>query len=203
MKLHQDEKMIICLEGIVGAGKTTQIEKLHQYFAPESYLIPELNELSPMKEVREKLRRMRKISNLSKKEVVELAKARGQIHKRLLNETNRPLILMDRGIYTAMVFESGNLSMWETEEISKDAGVIVPDICFVLHCSAQKSLERVDERRRKVGKYAHRAFHENEDFINKTKERYFEIARYRPIILVETSGTVNEVQERILGELSV
>lgn len=194
-------KKIICLEGIVGAGKTTQIELLYSNFSPNCYLIPELNEISPMKELREELKTSGRISRMTREDVIKIIEVRGQIHQRLLNKANSSLIFMDRGIYTGMVFESGPLSMWDVEEMSKVAGVIVPDICLILHCSAEKALERVDERRVRVGKYKHRAFHENEVYINRTKERYFEIAKHKPAVLVDTSGSKDEVQEKIMGEI--
>lgn len=197
MKPHKN-RVIICLEGIVGAGKTTQIEMLNKHFSPNSYLISELNNISPMKEVREEIRKSQRASNLTYEDVINIAQARGEIQQRLLKETDKPIILMDRGIYTGMVFESGELSMLEVEDISKKFGVITPDICFVLYCSAEKSLNRIDERRVRVGRYLHRAFHENKEYINKTKKRYFEIAKIRPIILINASETIDEVREKIL-----
>lgn len=194
-------RTVICLEGIVGAGKTTQIGFLYSKFSPNCYLIPELNEISPMREVREELKRTGMVSKMTEEDVIRLIKARGQIHQRLLNSTNKCLVLMDRGIYTGMVFESGPLSMWDVEEISKNAGVIIPNICFILYCSAKKALERVDERRVRVGKYEHRAFHENEDYINKTKNRYFEIAKRRSVILIDTSESKEEVQEKLMEKI--
>ena len=197
----QGDKKVICLEGIVGAGKTTQIEFLYSKLSQNCYLISELNEISPMKEIREELKETGRISKMTEKDVIKIIEARGQIHQRLLNGTNNHLVLMDRGIYTGLVFESDPLSMWDVEEISKKSGVIVPDFCFVLYCSAEKALERVDERRVRLGKYKHRAFHENEDYINRTRDKYFEIARKRPVILVDTSGDKEDVQKRIMEEV--
>lgn len=200
METHKSNK-VICLEGIVGAGKTTQAELLFSYLFPRCFLMPELNEIYPMKEIREELRKSGKISCLSKEDVLKIVEARGQIHRHLLESTKKPVILMDRGIYTGMVFESGPLSIWDVEKMSIDSGVVVPDICFVLHCDAEKALQRVDERRVKVGKYEHRAFHENEDYINWTRERYFEIAKQRDLILIDTSGSLAEIQAKIRREV--
>jgi len=198
---EQQSKGVICLEGIVGAGKTTQIEFLYNEFSPDCYLMPELNEISPMKEVREDLKKTGRISNMTNQDVLRLIRARGEIHQKLLPESNSHLVLMDRGIYTGMVFESGEMDMWEVEQTSKKEGVIVPDLCFLLYCSSTKALERIDERRIKIGKYKHRAFHENAEYIEKTKERYFEIAKKRPLILIETSGSKEEIHQRLMEEI--
>lgn len=199
----QQNKVIICLEGIVGTGKTTQIEMLYSHFSPDCYLIPELNEISPMKELRIELKETGKLSNMCREDVIRIAEARGQIHQKLLKQINKSVVLMDRGIYTGMVFECGPLSMWEVEEISKNAGVVLPDICFVLYCTAEEALRRVDERRFRIGKYTHRAFHENKHYINKTKDQYFKIARHRHMILIDASGTMDEVQDKILRRINL
>ncbi len=194
-------KEVICLEGIVGAGKTTQIELLYDKLSPNCFLIPELNEISPMKEVREELKRTGRISNMTNQDVLNIIKARGKIHRRLLSESNSYIVLMDRGIYTGMVFESGENDMWKVEEASRKEGVIIPDLCFILYCDSAKALERIDERRIRVGKYKHRAFHENAEYIERTKERYFEIVKQRPAILIETSGCKEEIHNKIMGEI--
>jgi thymidylate kinase len=197
----QQRKIVVCLEGIVGAGKTTQIKKLYSHFYPICEVIPELNDISPMKELREELKKTGRMSNLSKEDVIKIAEARGQIHQKLLKKIDKPIILMDRGIYTGMVFESGGISMWEVEKISKGFGVVTPHICFGLYCTTEKVLERIDKRRIEVGKYDHRAPHENEGCINKTREKYFEIAKHRPLILIETSGGVDEIQDDIVRRI--
>ncbi|PIN93134.1 hypothetical protein COU54_04175, partial [Candidatus Pacearchaeota archaeon CG10_big_fil_rev_8_21_14_0_10_31_24] len=79
---EQQSKGVICLEGIVGAGKTTQIEFLYNEFSPDCYLMPELNEISPMKEVREDLKKTGRISNMTNQDVLRLIRARGEIHQK-------------------------------------------------------------------------------------------------------------------------
>lgn len=197
----QQEKKVICLEGIVGAGKTTQIKKLNEYFYPNSYLIPELNDISPMKEIREKLRTNGQIAHLIREDVEQIINARAKIQQELVQSTNKPLILMDRGIYTGMVFEAGNLSMSEVEVMSKKAGIIIPDICIILYCDTRIALERIDKRRIEVGKYTNRAFHETEDYINRTKEKYFEIAKNKGLKLIDTSNNEDEVKNKIIEEI--
>lgn len=197
MKLQQD-KYIICLEGMVGAGKSTQLERLNSRFQPNSDLLPELNDITPMKELRDELRSTGRISNLQREDVIRIIRARAEIQQRFLKQSTKPLILMDRGLYTGMVFESGSLSMWEVEQISLASGVVIPDLCFILYCSVDKALQRIDERRMRLGKYLHRAFHETEDYLAMTRKRYLEIARARPAVLVETSGTVEQVENKIM-----
>ena len=201
MRLQQD-KAIVCLEGIVGSGKSTQIGMLYSRFSSRFYLVPELNDISPMKELREELTTSGRITRLSREDSLRLAQARGTIHKRALKESDKPLMLMDRGIYTGVVFERGPYSIHEMETISEDAGAIVPDLCFVLHCSPLLALQRIDERRIRVGKYTQRAFHETREYIQKTRDDYFEIAAHNnSMLLIDSSGTKDEVHRKLLREM--
>ena len=45
------KRKMICLESIIGTGKTTQIVRLYNFLSPDAALIPELNQFSPLKDV--------------------------------------------------------------------------------------------------------------------------------------------------------
>jgi thymidylate kinase len=113
-----------------------------------------------------------------KEDIIDLAQTRGKIQKDLLKKAkNKKYVLMDRGIYTSAVFESGRVSMEEVLNINSNSGVIFPQQCVVLDCPPTEALRRVDQRRAEVGKYSHRAPHENEEFISRARELYKKLVK--------------------------
>ncbi len=202
------KQQVICLEGAVGAGKTTQIGRLRAYLSPNCDVIYELNEYSPMKEAigvwKSRMGERREAYGFDRQDVIDLARARAETQKRLLGQMVKPRVLMDRGIYTSMAFESGRVGLDETEEINIKAGVIIPDQCIILECEIEESLRRVDERRARVGKYTRRAPHENPETIRRIREAYRHIAATRKgIHLVNSDTTPDILTARIIEALKI
>ena len=198
---------IICLEGIVGAGKSTQVGLLYSHLSPNCYLIPELNQYSPMIEAiaRWKLQLAKRGRSYSfeEEDIIDLAKARAQTQKLLLKEAKTKTVVMDRGIYTSVAFESDRISPEDVEKINISAGVIIPDECIILDCSVETALTRVDERRIRLGIHKQRAAHENDFTITRIRKAYQEIAKRKCIPLINTEGTEQEIFEQVRRTLKV
>jgi thymidylate kinase len=202
------KQQVICLEGAVGVGKTTQIERLRVSLSPDCDVIYELNGYSPMKEAIEvwknRMREREEVYGFDRQDVIDLAYARAETQKRLLGQTMKPRVLMDRGIYTSMAFESGRVELDEVEKINIKAGVIIPDQCVILECDVEESLRRVDERRIRVGKYSQRAPHENAETIQRIREAYRYIATTRKgVHLVNSDTTPEMLTARIIEALGI
>ena len=200
---------IISLEGMVGSGKTTQIQLLDTHLSPDCYLIPELNQFSPMIQAIERwkirLQERNKTYGFEREDIIDLSQARAETQKKLLGKIrNHKYVLMDRSIYTSMVFEYDPVSMEEIKQINLDKGVIVPHQCIVLECPIKEALKRVDERRIYVGKYSHRAPHETKEFITRTRNLYRELARENDsIFLINSSYNPQQVFLNILEVLEL
>ncbi len=194
---------IVSLEGIVGSGKTTQLQRLNDYFSPNAYVMPELNQHPFMKEAIEKWRQKgsgKEAFCFDRCDVVQLAIARAKSQAEYLSQArDLSWVFMDRGVYTAMVYECGQLSMEEIEEINKTQGVTFPDICVVLDCDVNEALRHIDRRRIQQGSYNTRAIHETEERLAQTRRLYLEFARQRESVkIVDTNCSEDLVFERIL-----
>jgi len=208
LSIIKNMQKIVSLEGIVGSGKTTQLQRLNNYFSPDSYVVPELNQHSVMKEAIEKWRQRvagAEAFYFDLTDVTQLAIARARSQAEYLSQAkDKSWVFMDRGVYTAMVYECGQLSMREIEEINRTQGVIFPDICIILDCEVKKALRRVDIRRRQQGRYERRAIHETEKRLAQTRKLYRQLAREKSkSIKIIGSGCSEEIIfQRILEILS-
>lgn len=195
---------IICLEGIIGAGKTTQIERLHKKLQPLTNLVPELNQFSPLKEVIAKWKR-RTIESakveFTRGEIEELALARAQTQKTILSSLpESPYLLTERSIYTAAVYETGGLEQEEILDINKRAGVISPDWGFILDCEPNEALRRVEKRRKEEGLYLSPSIHENLHEMTKRRQLYLNLTKInQELILIDANQSKEEVFKRIIS----
>lgn len=176
----------IALEGIAGCGKTTQVQKLHEYLSPRAYILPELNQHPIMGEAIQRWREKNQKEGFyfDREDIMLLASARAKSQKEyLVKESDRRWILMDRGIYTAVVFECGRLSMHEIEDINRIQGVLFPDICIVLDCNVEEALRRIDKRREFEGRYKTRSMYETREKLSDIREQYLELAKQKSNII--------------------
>jgi dTMP kinase len=195
-------RKIIGFEGTKGVGKTTQRELLKEYLSGDAYIIPELNEVSPLKEtIKSWKEKGSKIFTLE--DITCFAKARAETQKRIISKANSDNILMDRTIYTGMVLESGLVDMSKIEEVNQSYGVIYPDTCIVFDCDPMECLKRIDVRREIFGKYSHRASDETFEEISRIRSLYQKLAKQKNLNLIDSSGDLFYVHERILESLGI
>lgn len=190
--------VIISFDGIGGSGKSTQVQRLNTYFSPNSYLVPELNEHPVMQAAigawRQKTKD-REAPQFDLTDITRLAIARAQSQKDYLSQAKNPSwIFMDRGVYTALVYESGQVSMDEIEQVNRVQGAIFPNLCILLDCDIKEALARIDERRRQVWRYNARAAHETEEILAERRRLYQELAeRKRGLIKIVDSNCNEDV----------
>ena len=101
---------ILCLEGITGAGKTTQANKLGQKWDLDgsSYLIINEKEYEPFKQTIIDWHNRGADQNFSSEQIQKIAKVRGETHRThfisILN--NLDYFLFDRSFYTSGIYQA-------------------------------------------------------------------------------------------------
>jgi len=194
----------LCLEGITGAGKTTQADKLKQKWNLEgaSYLVVNEKEYRPFKQTIINWHNLGANQNFSKRQIQEIAKARGETHRTHLipRLNNLDYILFDRSFYTSTIYQAdGELSSQEIIDLNLGERILVPEKGVILTCSPGIARKRIDERRKRVSKYNLPSMHESLEEISKRRELYIELARQHPeLYLIDTTDkTEDEVFEEV------
>jgi thymidylate kinase len=195
---------ILCLEGITGAGKTTQANKIGQMWCLDrcAYLIVNEKEYEPFRQTIINWHKLGANQNFNKKQIQEIAKARGETHKNsfipMLNDLD--YLLFDRSFYTSAIYQAdGGLNSQEIINLNLEEGTLVPEKGVILTCSPEIARKRIDERRKKFSKYNLPSMHESLEEISKRRELYIELARqHTELYLIDTTNkTEDEVFEEV------
>lgn len=195
---------ILCLEGITGAGKTTQANKLKQIWDLDriSYLIINEKEYEPFRQTIINWHNFGADQNFSYEMIKEIAEVRGKTHNIhfALRLKGLDYLLFDRSFYTSAIYQSdGELSSQEIIDLNISNGSLIPEKGIILLCSPKIARKRIDERRLKNNKYNLPSMHESIEEISKRREIYIELARQHPeLYLIDTTNkTEDEVFEEV------
>lgn len=192
---------IISLEGISGSGKSSQVSFIYTLFKPDISIVPELNQFSPLKEVILEWRERQALEGkvfFSEQDIFRLAKARAQTQERIISKLKTSKIIMDRSVYTSLVYEQGSMEMKEIEKINRKEGVIFPDICFVLDCEPDTALSRINQRRNLSATYKSASIHETIAELNKRRKGYLSLIKEYPrLYLIDANKLETNISNQI------
>ena len=199
-----NKSKFIVFEGIDGAGKTTQIELLCAALEKRGLkckITAEPTDLPSGREIREAL------SGKTKKTPIEMAEMFAcdrAIHNTHPEEgINRALadgitVVSDRYYYSSLAYQGAALGYETVAALNLDnENIRTPDLCVFLDLTPEKSLERIGKRGEATEIY------ENFDYLTKTRAMFFDVferlrARGERIAIIDASGSVSEVSERVL-----
>jgi len=195
----------IVFEGIDGAGKTTQIKLLCQALEEKGISLKTTVEPTDMpsgKAIREAL------SGKVKKTAEEMALM--FTADRVLHNTDEEnginamlengfSVISDRYYYSSLAYQGAALGYDFVAKLNLDREDIrTPDLCIFLDLTPEKSLERIG------GRGEAKEIYENIEYLTKTRTMFFDVfeklrARGEKIAVIDASGSVNEVAERVLA----
>ncbi len=195
---------VLCLEGITGAGKTTQAKKIDSYLElqDKKYLIINEKNYEPFKSVIIDWHKKRAHQNFSIEEIKKIANARLETHRKnfslLLNKID--YLLFDRCFYTSGVYQANDeLNPNKIIEMNIRKGIIKPERGIVLICSPEIALERVEVRRKQKNDYLLPSMNETLEEITKRRKLYIQLAKQHPeLYLIDTT---NKSEDEVFEEV--
>lgn len=197
-------KKIFCLEGMAGAGKTTQANKIKEIWDLMGYssLIVNEKQYEPFKQTIINWHNQGANQYFSKKQIEEIAKSRAETHKTHFIPKLKELdyLLFDRSFYTSAVYqENGELTPQEIINLNIAEGSIIPEKGVILICSPEIAEIRINERRKKFNEYSLPSLQESILEISKRRELYIELAKnHSELYLCDTS---NKKEDEIFQEI--
>jgi dTMP kinase len=179
--------MYICLEGIDGSGKSTQIELLVKWLDDcgiEALMVFEPTESPAGKLIREMLQNPNAVKNNFQNTLALLFAADRIILMDKIEKAEKEgkIVVSDRCFYSSMVYQ--NDGDW-IETINKFAKR--PDLVLLLDIDAETAISRCE------GKDSF----EDIDFLIKIRERYLKIADKQDFMVVNAKNGLNKVHDDI------
>lgn len=184
--------MYICLEGIDGSGKSTQMEMLEKWLediGQKVLTVREPTESDVGFLLRNMLASKRATEDSFQRTLALLFAADRTILMEDIREaeTQGKVVISDRCYYSSMVYQ--NDKEW-ISQINRHAKR--PDITILLDLDVETALERWDGK----------DHFENKDFLEKVKEKYLKLAEIEGFYVVNANNGINKIHEDIKRLLS-
>ena len=198
----------IVFEGIDGAGKTTQIDRLETYLKERGRLVYRTAE--PTESVSGGLLRdaLGGVSRRSACEMAALFVLDRVFHnvnpvsgiQKMLNDGYD--VICDRYYYSSMAYQGSETDFDWVKRMNMDCPEILrPDACVFLDLSPEVSLSRISKGR------ATKEIYETVEKLTAVRERFFrvfeELQNVERIHVIDASGCVDEVHRDIVRALAI
>lgn len=193
---------IISFEGIEGVGKSTQINLLKDYLESKGLTVTVLREPGSTitgESIRSIL--LDSEENLSEEsELLLMFAARAQLISEKVLNNNVDVILFDR-FYDASIAYQGfgrGLSINFIKNLIDFTKCPTPDLTFLLDISVQDGFER------KIADIKDRIESSGDEFFNKVRNGYLEIANDQParIKIIDAMDSIESIYEKIIEHVN-
>lgn len=179
--------MYICLEGIDGSGKSTQIEKLEKWLEDIGQRVYKVREPTQT-DVGILLRKMLKSPRATEENFQNTLALLFAADRTILMEDIQEaesagkIVISDRCFYSSMVYQ--NHRKWITQ-INKHAKK--PDITILLDLNTETALKRCEGK----------DHFENKIFLEKIRKKYLELAEIEGFYVINANNGLNKIHHDI------
>ncbi|UCC41865.1 MAG: dTMP kinase [Candidatus Aminicenantes bacterium] len=193
MKMILKKGVLIVIEGIDGAGKSTQAEILLDRLKAKGYEVAYFQEPSESKWGREIKKRALFPDSLSPDEELDLfLKDRRENVERNLKPALKEgkIVILDRYYYSTIAYQGAKGIDKEMIRKANEEFVVKPDLVFVLDIDAKRGLERIQDRKNKDKLF------EREDYLVKVR-KIFRNFKGENIVHIDALKPRDEISEEI------
>lgn len=185
--------MYIVLEGIDGAGKSTQTELLNDWLTGKGYRTKKIVEPTTSdigKVIRKELLNQESTNDINQQRLTLLFAAdRLTLKKEILDakDSKDIIIISDRSFYSSICYQN-NSSVDKDWIYEVNLHTPRPDLTILLDLDEKEAITRCDREE---------AF-ENIQFLEKTRKNYLDLLEIEDnIVVVDAKDSLNDVQEKI------
>ncbi|MEE1116771.1 MAG: dTMP kinase [Methanosphaera sp.] len=185
--------MYIVLEGIDGAGKSTQTELLNDWLTGKGYRTKKIVEPTTSdigKVIRKELLNPESTNDINQQRLTLLFAAdRLTLKKEILDakDSKDIIIISDRSFYSSICYQN-NSSVDKDWIYEVNLHTPRPDLTILLDLDEKEAITRCDREE---------AF-ENIQFLEKTRKNYLDLLEIEDnIVVVDAKDSLNDVQEKI------
>ena len=194
---------IISFEGIEGVGKSTQIELLKKFLENNSKSVEVFREPGSTLSG-EKIRDILlddQYDLSSKTELLLMFSARSELVNKKINNSTADYLLLDRFFDASLAYQGygRNLSIELINKLVDFIDCPSPDLSFLIDISVEEGFAR------KINDKIDRIESSGNDFFNKVRNGYIEIAKNNEdrFIIINGSKTVDEIHNNIIQNIVI
>ena len=194
---------IISFEGIEGVGKSTQIELLKNFLEKNSKSVEVFREPGSTLSG-EKIRDILlddQYELSSKTELLLMFSARSELVNKKINNSTADYLLLDRFFDASLAYQGygRNLSIELINKLVDFIDCPIPDLSFLIDISVEEGFAR------KINDKIDRIESSGNDFFNKVRNGYIEIAKNNEdrFIIINGSKTVDEIHNNIIQNIVI
>lgn len=190
--------MLISFEGIEGAGKSTQINLLQDYYLKknkEVLLLREPGSTELGESIREILLSTKNVIS-DNTELLLMFAARAQLLDQIIKKNIHKVILIDRYFHASIAYQGygRGLDISKINQLIQITECIQPDYTFLLDISPE------DGFRRKSGDKMDRIESAGIEFFNKVRNGYLELAQNNHYMhVISSTQTEQNIHEEIVN----
>lgn len=184
--------MYIVLEGIDGAGKSSQAKLLNEWLTKKGFktkMIVEPTKSEIGKLIRKELLNPESTNDINQQMLTLLFAAdRLTLKKEIINSKNDGTILIsDRSFYSSICYQN-NSSVKSEWIYDVNTYTPRPDLTVILDLSEEEAIKRCDKEE----------VFENIDFLQKTRNNYLNLLKTENnIVIVDAGNSIDDVQQEI------
>jgi dTMP kinase len=194
--------MFIAIEGIDGSGKGTHTKKLNKWIKEkghETFLTCE----PTGGEIGKLLRKSLKKGDLDPKAEALLFAADRTEHVREIKQklAEGAVVITERYLYSSIAYQGASgVSIRWLMELNRFAPI--PDLVLFLDIPPEVGIERISSGSSLRGKVREREHFERQDFLEKVREVYLDLANENNFAVIDATGEIDEVQTQLRRRVS-